>query len=113
MLLPKENQNVSESYLSASEGSGSGVKIPILFGAVLALAGASVYMYYQLGQVRDDLNTTRDSLAAEIAKINETSTVSTQTSRRSVDSLKDQVEKYRSQAAQLSGQAKIDATQHA
>jgi chromosome segregation ATPase len=112
MLLPKENQNVSESHLSSSEG-GSGVKIPILFGAVLALAGASVYLYYQLGQVRDELNTTRDSFAAEIAKLNETSTVSTQTSRRSVDSLKDQVEKYRSQAAQLSGQAKVEATQHA
>jgi len=113
MLLPKENQNVSDSHPIPSEGSGSGVKIPILFGAVLALVGASVYLYYQLNQVRDDLNTTRDSLLAEIAKINETSTVSVQTSRRSVDSLKDQVEKYRTQAAQLSGQAKIDATQHA
>jgi chromosome segregation ATPase len=113
MLLPKENQNVSDSHTIPSEGSGSGIKIPILFGAVLALVGASVYLYYQLNQVRDELNTTRDSLLAEIAKINETSTVSTQTSRRSVDSLKDQVEKYRSQAAQLSGQAKIDATQHA
>jgi chromosome segregation ATPase len=113
MLLPKENQNVSDSTLNSSGGSGSGVKIPILFGAVLALAGASVYLYYQLSQVRDDLNQTRDSLLAEISKINETSTVSTQTSRRSVDSLKDQVEKYRSQAAQLSGQAKVEATQHA
>jgi chromosome segregation ATPase len=113
MLLPKENQNVSESNFNPSAGSGSGVKIPILFGAVLALVGASVYLYYQLNQVREDLNQTRDSLAAEIAKINETSTVSTQTSRRSVDSLKDQMEKYRAQAAQLSGQAKVEATQHA
>ncbi len=110
MLLPKENQPVSEYPPSSS---GSGVKIPILFGAVLALVGASVYLFYQLSQVREDLNQTRDSLAAEIAKINETSTVSTQTSRRSVDSLKDQMEKYRAQAAQLSGQAKVEATNHA
>ena len=116
MLFPsKENQPVSETPVSAPTGSpaGSGVKIPILFGAVLALVGASVYLFYELNQVRDELNQTRDSVEAEIAKINETSTVSTQTSHRSVETLKDQVERVRAQAAQLSGQAKIDATQHA
>ena len=95
-------------------GSGSGgVKIAILFGAVIALIGASVYLFYQLNQIRDDLNQTRDSLLAEISRIHETSTVSTQTSRRTVDALKAQVEKYRAQAAQLSGQAKADASKHA
>lgn len=93
--------------------SGPGVKIPILFGAVLALVGASVYLFYQLSQVRGELAQTRDSLLAEISKLHETSNVSTQTSRRTVDALKKDVEKYRAQAAQLSGQAKIDATKHA
>jgi hypothetical protein len=112
MLIPKENQPVSDSS-SVPSDSGSGVKIAILFGAVLALVGASVYLFYQLSQIRDEMNQTRDSLLAEISKINEASSVSTATSRRTVDALKEQVEKYRTQAAQLSGQAKLDATAHA
>jgi chromosome segregation ATPase len=111
MLFPKEKQTVSDS--SGQSDSGSGVKIAILFGAVLALVGASVYLFYQLSQVRDELNQTRDSLSAEILKLNEASSVSVATSRRTVDALKEQVEKYRSQAAQLSGQAKVEATAHA
>ena len=93
--------------------SNSSNKIPILFGAVLALAAACIYLFYQLNQVRADLNQTRDSLAAGIEKINEISNVSTQTSRRTVESLREQVEKYRAQAAQLSGEAKSEATRHA
>ena len=106
---------MSDSPLSTpgESGSGSGIKIPILFGAVLALVGASVYLFYELSEIRGELNQTRDSLLAEISKIHETSTVSTQTSRRSVDALKSAVEKYRAQATQLSGQAKIEATKHA
>jgi chromosome segregation ATPase len=93
--------------------SGSGVKIAILFGAMLALVGATGYLYYQLGQLRTELSETREALGAKIAEIHETSNVSTQTSRRSVEALKSDVDRVRSQAAQLSGQAKIEATKHA
>src|SRR5260370_35927750 len=118
MLFPKENQPVSETPVSTPPGpvssnSGSGLKIPILFGAVLALVGASVYLFYQLSQVRAELAQTRDSLMAEISRVHETTAVSTQTSRRTTDALKKDVEKYRAQAAQFSGQATIDATKHA
>lgn len=117
MLFPKENQPVSETPVSAPAApvpsSGSALKIPILFGAVLALVAASVYLFYELSQVRTELAQTRDSLLSEIAKVHETSNVSTQTSRRTTDALKKDVEKYRTQAAQLSGQAKIEATRHA
>jgi len=91
----------------------SGVKIPILFGAVIALVGACVYLFYQLNQVRTELAATRDSLSAEISKINETSSVTTQTSRRSMEQMKKDLDHARAQAAQLSGQAKADATAHA
>jgi len=87
--------------------------VGILFGAVIALVGATVYLFYQLGQLRVELGQTREALSAEISRVHETSTVSTATSRRNVDALKTDVEKYRAQAAQLSGQAKIDATKHA
>jgi hypothetical protein len=105
---------VSDSLLNAApEPQGSGVKIPILFGAVLALVGASVYLFYEVKQVREELATTRQSMLDEIAKVHETSNVSTQTSKRSVDNLKTQVDEARRMASQLAGQAKIDASKHA
>jgi len=92
---------------------GGGAKIGILFGAVIALVGACVYLFYQINQIQAQLASTRDDLSTEIARMNETSSVSTQTSRRTIDALTKDVEKYRAQAAQLSGQAKVEAEQHA
>jgi chromosome segregation ATPase len=77
------------------------------------LAGASGYLYYQINQIHTQLAQMQDSLSAEIAKINETSTVTTQTSRRSVDAVKEQLKKDRAYAAQLSGEAKVEAIKHA
>lgn len=123
MLFPKENQKMSDpgpnspAPIYVNSSSGGGVKIPILFGAVLALIGASVYLFYQLSQVRNELAQTRESLSGEIAKMYETSTVTTQTARRNYEKLeKDtqhELDKARAQAAQLSGQAKDAAEKHA
>jgi len=129
MLFPQEKRPVSDAPASAPApapaaayapppqpvivNQGSGAKIPILFGAVLALVGACVYLFYQVNQLQSQLAETKESFSAKLSEIAETSTVSTQTSRRTMDSLKKDVDKYRAQAAQLSGDAKRDATQHA
>jgi len=93
--------------------SGSGSKIPILFGAVVALVGASLYQFYEVREVRGELATTREELMDQISKVHETSTVSSKTNRQSVDSLKSQMDEARRQASILAGQAKLDATKHA
>jgi len=93
--------------------SGSNSKIPILFGAVVALVGASLYQFYEVRQVRSDLETTKAALLDQISKVHETSTVSSRTNRDSVDSLKAQMTEARRQASILAGQAKLDATKHA
>jgi chromosome segregation ATPase len=111
-MFPKDNQNVSPPP-APMPASDSGLKTAILVVVVLALAGASGYLYYQVNQIHIQLGQMQDSLAAEISKINETSTVSTQTSRRSVDALKEQLVKDRARAAQLSGEAKLEAIKHA
>jgi len=80
---------------------------------VVALIGATGYLYYQLNQTRTEMAQIRDQLLDEISKIHETTAVSTQTSRRSVDSLKTEVDAARRQASQLAGQAKLDAEKHA
>jgi chromosome segregation ATPase len=100
---------VGDSVLDPSGGSSS-PKIPILFGAVV---GASLYQFYEVRQVRAELESTRDALMDQIAKVHETSTVSSKTNRQSVDSLKSQMDEARRQASILAGQAKLDATKHA
>lgn len=96
-----------------SSGGTSGPKIPILFGAVVALIGASLYQFYEVRQVRAELDTTREALLDQISKIHETTTVSTKTNRQSVDSLKAEMDEARRQATILAGQAKLDASKHA
>jgi chromosome segregation ATPase len=92
---------------------GSGVKVWILFGAVIALLIANGYLFYQLDRVRMDLSKTREALATEIANLRETSSVTTQTSRRNLDTLRDELEAARRQASMAAGQAKVEALKHA
>ena len=93
--------------------NSSGPKIAILFGAVVALIGATLYQFYELRQVRGELDSTRDAVMDQISKLHETTTVSSKTNRQSVDSLKAQMDEARRQASILAGQAKIDASKHA
>jgi hypothetical protein len=100
---------VGDSSMDPSPGA----KIPILFGAVVALVGASLYQFYEVRQVRADLEAAKLQLLDQISKVHETSTVSSKTNRESVDSLKSQMAEARRQASILAGQAKLDATKHA
>src|SRR5271165_3765067 len=93
--------------------AGSNLKVSILMGAVAALIAASGYLFYQLSEVRAQVAETKESLSAEIEKIHETSSVTVQTSRRNIEAMQKDVAKYRAQAAQLSGEAKAEATKHA
>ena len=113
MISPLGSSGSSSSSADSGSSSGSGLKIPILFGAVLALIGATVYLFYQISDVRSDLAQTREALLTEISKIHETSAVTTQTSTRRVDTLKKEMDAARQQASLLAGQAKVDATKHA
>jgi hypothetical protein len=96
-----------------SGGGGGGLKTAILFGAILALVGATAYQFYQVNQIRAEIEEMRDQVASQISSIHETSTVSSQTNKRSVDALKSQVDAAYRQASQQSGQAKVEAEKHA
>jgi len=80
---------------------------------VVILIAATGYLFYLVTQTRTELTQVRDQLLDEISKIHETTAVTTQTSRRSVDTLKTEVDAARRQASQLAGQAKVDAEKHA
>ena len=95
------------------QGSGSDIKVPILIGAVVALLGANVYLYMQLDKLKGEFGTFTKSMQNEVAGLKESSSVSTQTARRSLNSLKDELETARRQAAMAAGQARVEAQKHA
>ncbi|MBL8221368.1 MAG: hypothetical protein JNL62_19195 [Bryobacterales bacterium] len=97
----------STQYVAPS--GGSNVKIAILFGAVLALLAANVYLFLQLDHVRTDMAKDREALQSEIANLREASSVTAQTNRRTVENMRDELETARRQAAMAVGQAKTDA----
>lgn len=99
-------------YNPAPSGA-SGAKIPILFGAVVVLLGANVWLYTQLDSVRNDFAEFRKNTTTELASIKESSSVSTQTARRTITSLKDELEAARRQAQMAAGQARVEAQKHA
>ena len=70
---------------------GSGLPGIVAIVLVVLLMGATGYLYYQLNQTRTEVAQMRDQLLDEISKIHETTAVTTQTSRRSVESLKEEV----------------------
>ena len=90
-------------------GTGSGAKIPILFGAIIALLGANGYLFYQLNNLKTDMGKTQNSILAELDKLRESSAVTTQTSKRSVDTLRDQLEAERRMARIAVGDARSEA----
>lgn len=89
------------------------MKLPILYGAVIALVGATVYSVLQINQLKADLSETRALLESEIGKVSETSESSTKSHRASVAALKADLEKTQQRASQLVGQAKTEAERHA
>lgn len=101
------------SDMNAAPPSGSDIKIPILIGSVVALLGANIYLFTQLNGLRSDFGDFRKSTQTEFSELKESSTVSTQTARRSITTLKDELEAARRQASMAAGQARVEAQKHA
>jgi hypothetical protein len=91
--------------------------VPFLLAAVAVLLIATVGLFYyfnsQMAQLRADMGDRFDSLQQQIAKTQETSNVSTATSRRNIENLQKELTAARAAASQAAGQAKADATKHA
>ena len=88
---------------------GGGLKIPILFGSVLALLGANIYLFMQLDKTKNDVKILQSSLKSEIQEVQQTAAVSTRASQQRVAELKDDLEGARRASAMAVGQAKLDA----
>ncbi len=95
------------------QSSGSGPMIPILLGVVIALAIATIYMFLQLNKVQNGLTALRESTATEVAGIKQASTVTSAANRRHLETLRDELETARRQAAMAAGSVKVEAQKHA
>ena len=92
---------------------GSGIKFPILFGAIIALVGANIYLFLQLDKTRTEIAKMQDAMSEQISTVKETSAVSTQTAKKNIEDLQGRLEAANRQAAALTGQAKNDAIKKA
>ncbi len=97
----------------APESSGHGLKFAILFGAVIALIAANVYLFLQIDGLKHEVAKGTTAILDEVGKVRETNTVSAAAARQNVDALKDELEAARRQAQMAVGQAKVDAENNA
>jgi acetolactate synthase small subunit len=89
------------------------VHIPILFGLAIALVVANAVLFVWLENLKRDTAQMRDSLLSEVAKVRETHTLTSASSRQRLDDLRAELETARNQAASVAGQARKDALRHA
>lgn len=100
-----------QNYAPQPGGDGGGLKIPILFGAVIALLAANVWLYLQLDRLRGEMDKVQVQLEEKLSDVRQTANASTQTSRRNLEAMQEQLETARRQAAMAVGQAKVEAEQ--
>src|SRR5689334_18435185 len=93
--------------------SNSGVKTAVVAGALVALVAAKVYLYIQVDRLHTEVAKTRESLLTEITNVRETSSVTTASQKKHLETLKDELSEARRQAAQAAGQAKAEAVKRA
>ena len=92
---------------------GSRLVLPILYAAVIALAGFSVYMFLQVDKLREEIVKLRESVLTEITNVRDASSVSTDSQRRHLDALREELDAARRNATLAAGQARTEALKHA
>jgi len=96
-----------------SQPDNSGLKTAILFGAVIALIAANIYLYVQVDNLKQQLAKVEDSLTTEVGRVRETGNVASAATRRNIEDLQAKLAQARQDASQAAGQAKVDATKRA
>lgn len=93
--------------------SGSGVKTALVAGGLIALLASNIGLWYRLETTRTEDREASKAMLTEITSLKEASSVTTASQRRSVDTLKEELEAARQQANQAAGHAKQEAQAHA
>src|SRR6266571_3612288 len=102
-----------QSYPPPADDSGSNLKTAILAGAVIAMLAANVYLYMQVDVLKTGISKLRESIATEVTNLRENSSATTATHRKSIETLKSELEAARRTAATAASHAKSEAESHA
>lgn len=95
------------------QSGGSSPMLAILFGVVIALAAATIYMFLQMNKMQANIAAIRETIATEVTGLKQASTVTSAANRRHLEALRDELETARRQAAMAAGSAKVEAQKHA
>jgi len=95
------------------EPQGPNWKAPLVAGALIAMAAANVYLYMQIDHMRTDMAKMRESIMTEVANLRDASSVTSQSHKQRLETLKEELEVARHQASASASQAKAEATARA
>jgi len=102
-----------QTYPPPPSDSGSSLKTAVLVGAVIAMLAANVYLYMQVDVLKTEISKLRESVATEVTNLRENSSATTATHRKSIETLKSELETARRIAATAASHAKSEAESHA
>ncbi|HTM49245.1 MAG TPA: hypothetical protein VL285_11205 [Bryobacteraceae bacterium] len=102
-----------QTYPPAPGDSSSSLKTAVLVGAVIAMLAANVYLYMQVDVLKTEISKLRESIATEVTNLRENSSATTATHRKSIETLKSELEAARRTAATAASHAKSEAESHA
>jgi chromosome segregation ATPase len=105
--------NDPDRTIYPAQTGGSAVKTALVAGALVALLAANVYLYMQVDHTRAELETVREAFEKDIANLRETSSVTSASNQRHIDTLKQDLEQARRQASAASASARTEAMQRA
>lgn len=91
----------------------SQIGLAVLWGLAIALAAASVYLFLEVDRMRADLMEVRGSVAAEVQKVREASSLLGSANRRNLDQLREELENAQRTSAIAAGQARAEALHRA
>ena len=95
-----------------SSSGSSRTAIAVLYGIIIALVGAAVFLFVQVDRMRTELAGLRESVQAEVSKVREASTVQGSANQRNLDALREELESEKRNANAAVGQAKTEAIRH-
>jgi DNA repair exonuclease SbcCD ATPase subunit len=89
------------------------VKTALVAGGLIALLASNIALWYRLETTRTEDREASKAMLTEITTLKDAASVTTASQRRSVDTLKEELEAARQQANQAAGHAKQEAQAHA
>ena len=93
--------------------SGSGVKTALVAGGLIALLASNIALWYRVETTRTEDRASSQAMLAEVTALKEAASATTASHRKSLDTLKEELEAARQQANQAAGHAKQEAQAHA